>query len=218
MGIPLLYPWANRLAGFSYEVAGRVVAVPHDPARIALDGRGLPIHGVIGGRLAWQADDAPAPRSSLAARLRWSAAQPPLFEVFPFEHELLYEAQLADGRLHISVTVHACAADPVPLAFGFHPYLAPPGPQREDWQVSLPAMRGLTLDPEQIPLGPAEELPAQQFALGEREFDDGFDSVADGARFSVTAGACSSSWSCSTAIPARRCSRPEAGASSASSR
>ena len=25
MGIPLLYPWANRLAGFDYSVAGRTV-------------------------------------------------------------------------------------------------------------------------------------------------------------------------------------------------
>ena len=84
--------------------------------------------------------------------------------------------------------MHACGADPVPLAFGFHPYLSPPGPPREDWQVSLPAMRRLALDPQQIPLGPPRSSPAQQFALGEREFDDGFDSVADGARFGVTAG------------------------------
>jgi len=51
MGVPLLYPWANRLAGFDYTVAGRTVAVSHDPALVALDNNGLPIHGVIGGRL-----------------------------------------------------------------------------------------------------------------------------------------------------------------------
>ncbi len=188
MGIPLLYPWANRLAGFSYEVAGRAVQVPHDPARVALDGRGLPIHGVIGGRLAWAPDAAATPRRSLAARLRWSAEQPELFEVFPFEHQLLYEAELADGRLEIAVSVDACAADPVPVAFGFHPYLAPPGPPREQWQVALPEMRGLVLDPQQIPLGPGERLPAERFELGEREFDDGYDSLEDGARFAVAAG------------------------------
>src|SRR5271154_1031491 len=49
MGIPLLYPWANRLAGFDYSVAGRTVSVPHDPSRVRLDGNGLPIHGVVGG-------------------------------------------------------------------------------------------------------------------------------------------------------------------------
>ena len=218
MGIPLLYPWANRLAGFSYELDGRVVQVPHDPSRIALDGRGLPIHGVIGGRLAWQADEAPAPRSSLAARLRWSAAQPALFEVFPFEHELLYEARLGGGRLEIAITVDACGADPVPLVFGFHPYLAPPGPPRESWQVSLPAMRGLALDPQQIPVGPADAIPAQQFELGEREFDDGFDSVEDGARFSVTAGALQLAVELLDGYPCAQVFAPRAGASSASSR
>jgi len=43
MGIPLLYPWANRLAGMSYSVAGRTVSLPHDSTRIAFDGNGLPI-------------------------------------------------------------------------------------------------------------------------------------------------------------------------------
>src|SRR5277367_6596530 len=43
MGIPLLYPWANRLAGFDYTVAGHNVHVPHDPSRVRLDAGGLPI-------------------------------------------------------------------------------------------------------------------------------------------------------------------------------
>ena len=47
--------------------------------------------------------------------------------------------------------------------------------------------------PNQIPLGPdptgAGHAPsAEHFELGEREFDDGFDSVATPARFAVTAG------------------------------
>jgi galactose mutarotase-like enzyme len=46
MGIPLLYPWANRLAGFQYSLAGRTVHVPRDTNRVAVDQNGLPIHGV----------------------------------------------------------------------------------------------------------------------------------------------------------------------------
>src|ERR1700712_3969324 len=30
MGIPLLHPWANRLNGFQYEVAGRHVSIDPD--------------------------------------------------------------------------------------------------------------------------------------------------------------------------------------------
>jgi aldose 1-epimerase len=186
MGIPLLYPWANRLAGFDYAVAGRSVPVPHDPGRVRVDANGLPIHGVIGGRMGWElthaGDDA---SSSLAARLSWSESRPELFEVFPFRHELVYEARLQDGRLEIELTVDACGEDAVPLSFGFHPYLSPPGATRERWPIELPAMRALALDSRQIPLGPEQELAAQRFELDARELDDGFDLVPEPASFSV---------------------------------
>ncbi len=207
MGIPLLYPWANRLAGFDYTAAGRTVHVPHDPSRVRLDAGGLPIHGVVGGRLAWEVSDAgdQAP-GALAATLSWSDAQPELFEVFPFRHELRYEARLGGGRLEIEVGVHACGEDAVPLAFGFHPYLVPAGgaspvgvapssgaaPEagsaREHWLVELPAMRALELDAAQIPVGPGRELVEERFELGDRVLDDGFDSVAEPAGFSVDGG------------------------------
>ncbi len=188
MGIPLLYPWANRLAGFQYSAAGRTVEVPHDPSRVAVDDNGLPIHGVIGGRLSWELEREPAPDAgSLTARLTWSDAQPELFEVFPFRHELNYAARLLGGRLEIEVTVHACGADAVPLAFGFHPYLSLPGTPRERWLIALPAMRHLALDADQIPIGPDEALAERSFELADHEFDDGFDAVAEPARFGAEA-------------------------------
>jgi aldose 1-epimerase len=188
MGIPLLYPWANRLAGFDYSVAGRSVSVPHDPGRVALDDNGLPIHGVIGGRLAWELTRPPdRDTRSLVAHLCWSDSQPDLFEVFPFRHDLDYEARMLDGRLEIAIAVHACGADVVPVAFGLHPYLSPSSSPRERWLVELPAMRRLALDAEQIPIGPEHALAQQSFELAAREFDDGFDSVPAPARFSVAA-------------------------------
>ncbi len=188
MGIPLLYPWANRLAGFDYAVGGQAVAVPRDPTRVALDGNDLPIHGVIGGRLAWELTRAPAPGAqSLAARLSWAGLEPALFEVFPFSHDLHYEARLSNGRLEVELTVHACGADVVPVAFGFHPYLSLPGAPRERLLVELPPMRRLALDSSQIPVGPEQPLPGRSFELAEREFDDGFDAVAEPAHFAVAA-------------------------------
>ncbi len=189
MGIPLLYPWANRLAGFEYTAAGRTVTIPHDTARVALENHGLPIHGVIGGRLGWELAENPGPaaRSSLTARLDWSESWPELFEVFPFRHELHFQARLSGGRLEIEVEVQACGEDPVPVAFGFHPYLTLPDTPREGWLVELPAMRHLALDEHQIPIGPDRALPGQNFELAAREFDDGFDAVAEPARFTATA-------------------------------
>lgn len=186
MGIPLLYPWANRLAAFDYSVAGRTVEVPHDPTRIALDPHGLPIHGVIGGRMGWELTRRPqAGEHALTARLRWRESEQALFEVFPFEHELLYDARVLDERIELRVTVNACGADAVPLAFGFHPYLSLPGTPREQWSIELPAMRAIVLDDDQIPVGAGAEQAAQRFALDEREFDDGFDSLLTPARFAL---------------------------------
>ena len=124
----------------------------------ALDQNGLPIHGVVAGLMAWEptpADDRDRSRDALAAHFSWSDARPELFEVFPFRHELHYEAALRDGILEIEVTVDACGQDPVPLSFGFHPYLSPPGAARERLLVELPAMRPLALDAQQIPIGRA---------------------------------------------------------------
>ena len=189
MGIPLLYPWANRLAGFDYEAGGRSVRIPHDPERIQLESHGLPIHGVIGGRQAWEVTRAPARDvGSLSARLRWDDSLPELFEVFPFQHELVYEARLEHGRLQLDLSVHASGADTVPLAFGFHPYICLPGAPRERWQVELPAMRRLALDDDQIPIGPEQTFAARRFELAEREFDDAFDQLSEPARFAVEGG------------------------------
>jgi galactose mutarotase-like enzyme len=185
MGIPLLYPWANRLAAFDYRVAGSEVTVPHDPSTVAVDGNGLPIHGVLGARVRWELPPGPGEADSLSARARWDESQP-AFAVFPFRHDLDYRARLRDGRLEIEVAAEACGQDAVPVAFGFHPYLTLPGSGRERWQVELPAMRHLELDASQIPTGPGEVLAPERFRLGEREYDDGYDEVSDGAAFAVS--------------------------------
>jgi aldose 1-epimerase len=187
MGIPLLYPWANRLAAFDYRVGARAVSVPHDPERIQLESHGLPIHGVIGGRMAWALTRTPnGDPAALSASLTWDESEPQLFDVFPFRHELRYEARLADAQLRLDLTVRATGADAVPLVFGFHPYITLPGVPRERWLVELPAMRALALNRHQIPTGPDREMPARRFELAEHTFDDPFDEVAEPSRFAVT--------------------------------
>jgi galactose mutarotase-like enzyme len=189
MGIPLLYPWANRLAGFEYSVNGHTVTVPHDPGRVALDPNGLPIHGVIAGWLGFELTRTPTEDvQSLSARLSWDESEPARFEVFPFRHDVEYEAGLVDGCLVLKLMVHACGADAVPLAFGFHPYISLPAVAREHWLIELPAMRRLALDRDQIPTGPDKTLAAERFELGAREFDDGFDELSEPARFAAAAG------------------------------
>src|SRR6266487_266827 len=69
MGIPLLHPWANRLAGLTYGAPPHVVELAADCPLITLEGNGLPIHGVIARHLRWEVREAAARR--LRARMRW---------------------------------------------------------------------------------------------------------------------------------------------------
>src|SRR5919202_6475853 len=54
MGIPLLHPWANRLAGWEYAAAGRRVELDPDSPLIKKDPNGLPIHGLLGASPYWE--------------------------------------------------------------------------------------------------------------------------------------------------------------------
>src|SRR5450432_2862812 len=53
MGIPLLHPWANRLARPSYSVGETTVRLPSAEGHYATDPNGLPIHGAFPGHLRW---------------------------------------------------------------------------------------------------------------------------------------------------------------------
>jgi len=170
MGIPLLYPWANRLAGLEYEAAGKSVTLDPDSPRIRLDPNGLPIHGVLAANPKWEIT------GDLAARLDFGA-QPELLEAFPFPHEIRMEVELDDG-LRITTTVDANAGSPVPVSFGFHPYLTLPNVPREEWHVELPLTEHLELDDKGIPTGEATKIDPIEGALGERTFDDAYTGVA----------------------------------------
>ena len=71
MGIPLLYPWANRLARYGYALADVRVDLPRDPSWVPDDGAGLPIHGIVPARLPWRLIEhgADADRAFLRAEL-----------------------------------------------------------------------------------------------------------------------------------------------------
>src|SRR5215469_2336411 len=45
-GIPLLYPWANRLDSLRYRAGGRDVMLDPASPLLHFDDHGLPIHGV----------------------------------------------------------------------------------------------------------------------------------------------------------------------------
>jgi aldose 1-epimerase len=184
MGIPLLYPWANRLDGFDYGAAGKAITLPADRARIPLDPSGLPIHGVVPGRMRWLPEQA-CEETRIAARLAWTSSE--LLELFPFAHELRLVVTATEGTLTIATSVRPLGEEPVPVSFGYHPYLRLPGGRRETWHVELPPAERLVLDQRMIPTGRREPLQRTAFELADTSWDDGFAIASQPARFAVTA-------------------------------
>jgi aldose 1-epimerase len=185
MGIPLLYPWANRLARFGYEAAGKTVELREDDARIPRDSQGLPIHGVLPSLLSWEVADG-ADGASVTGRLAWTSRE--LLELFPYRHEARLAIGVTDGELTIATEVCANRGDAVPVSFGYHPYVRIPDSPRETWQVELGASRRLVLDERSIPTGQREPLSERRLRLAQSAWDDAFDGLTHPAAFDVAAG------------------------------
>jgi galactose mutarotase-like enzyme len=187
-GIPLLYPWANRLAGFEYEAAGRAVTLARSSPLLQHDQTGLPIHGLLTASPHWAVTEhgADSGGAALAAELDF-AAHPDLLEAFPFPHRVRIDLRLEGAELSIRTTV-AAGDVPVPVSFGYHPYLRIPGAPRERWEVEVPVHERLELDEHMIPTGRREPVRINPGPLGDRSFDDGYARLDPGRPF-VVAGA-----------------------------
>jgi aldose 1-epimerase len=185
MGIPLLYPWANRLSARTYGVYSETVTLASDAYGVRADNNGLPIHGLLAAYPGWRVQE--ISEQKLTAELDFGAHEE-LLASFPFPHLLEVAVELSDRTLTISTTVTATTDKAVPLAYGYHPYLQLPDAPRPEWQVEMPTMRHLVLDDTGIPNGMTTDSPAVAEPLGDKLFDDGFDQVADGAVFAVSGG------------------------------
>lgn len=174
-GIPLLAPWANRLAGWSYRAAGRRVDL--SGRDLTTDPNGLPIHGTMWGE-PWEIQTLSARGRTARLHTVFAYERPDLLAAFPYPHWL--EMAIAnDGRsLSISTTIRPTGDRGVPVSFGFHPYLRLPSGRRSNWRLILPERGHLALDDHMIPTGRVEAEPPEFLPIGRRTFDDGYELTA----------------------------------------
>ncbi|HET7446069.1 MAG TPA: aldose 1-epimerase [Solirubrobacterales bacterium] len=189
MGIPLLYPWANRLGERRFAVAGGEVDLDLTGLRLSTDAAGLPMHGLLAGAAGWEVlqHEPSEDGGVLAARFDF-ASQPDLLAAFPFPHQIGFEATLGGAELTVSVTVRPSAGVAVPVAFGFHPYLRLPNVPRAEWEVEIPVRERILLDDRMLPTGAEEPVEIASGPLGARTFDDAFRAPAAGAPFVLAGG------------------------------
>lgn len=185
MGIPILYPWANRLSASNYDVDGAVVTLTPGANGVRTDEHGAPIHGVLAAYPGWVVTD--RSENTLTAALNFGG-EPGLLASFPFPHTLTQRVTLRDRSLTIETTVTPTSSAEVPLCFGYHPYLTIPGVPRHEWLLTTPAMRHLPVDDKGIPTGTHARWEASSAPLASTRYDDGFDEVPGGAKFTLAGG------------------------------
>jgi galactose mutarotase-like enzyme len=184
MGIPILYPWANRLGANTYTAEDTTVTLTAGEHGVRTDPNGLPIHGVLAAYPNWRVTHESA--NELTAEVDFGDQD--LLASFPFPHRLALTVSLFERTLRLRTSVTPSGEKAVPLCFGFHPYLRLPDAPREQWIIDTPQLRHLKLDERGLPTGETTPQPATTEALGDKAFDDGYDEVADGAVFAVSGG------------------------------
>jgi len=93
-GIPLLYPYANRLRADHFTAAGKAVDLSRD-TKLKRDANGFPMHGLLIRWPEWVVSQ-PAP-DELQASIVWGDhAQ--LFAAYPFAHTLRVRWKLGQGK------------------------------------------------------------------------------------------------------------------------
>jgi galactose mutarotase-like enzyme len=166
LGLPLLAPWANRLATRQYRAGG--VGVDLRGLELTTDDNGLPMHGLLVGKPGWRIG-----RRGTRGDTAWLRAAIDVdAPAFPFPHRVELKVSARDARLTVGATVIPTGRRPVPIAFGWHPYLRLPTTGRSTWRLRLPTRHHLALDGRGIPNGESNPEPVEAAPIGRRRFDD----------------------------------------------
>lgn len=182
-GLPLLYPWANRLRRDRWSYQGTSVDLEGVPG-VHRDAHGLPMHGLL---LRWSDWSVSGGGDSCCASIEWDDHER-LMRGFPFSHRLQIGWSLDEQGLEVTTSIEA-GDRPVPISFGWHPYLRLPGVARDEITLDLPSLSRVVLDPGGLPRGlPLEPVAAAVHELAGHAWDDCFLGIEDGSRATIRGG------------------------------
>jgi aldose 1-epimerase len=156
-GVPLLWPFANRLDEQAFYANGRKYSFD---TGLGNTGRGaIPIHGFLQNADAWKTIEAKAD-----ARSAWITSKLDFFRIptymkqFPFAHTLTMTYRVQDGEVEVHTRIDSMSDEPMPVAIGFHPYFWLNDSPREEWRLSIGAKTHWLLDSNTIPTGQTEPI------------------------------------------------------------
>jgi aldose 1-epimerase len=152
--IPFLSPWANRLDEQGFYANGKRYAFDMELGNV----RGaIPIHGFLSTNSQWELVEARADGKSAWVTSRLAFYKQPMWmKQFPFAHTVVMTHRLQGGVLQVQTAMMNMAAEPMPVAIGFHPYFRLTDSPRDEWSITIPAKSRWILAPPGIPTGQIE--------------------------------------------------------------
>ena len=180
-GIPILFPFPNRIRDGRYAWEGRSYRLPAGVAPD--DGQGNAIHGFCLDR-PWRVISQDA--SSVTGEFLLSRDAPDRRPLWPSEARITVTYSLEANRLLADITIDNPDAQAMPFGFGTHPYFRlplGPGSTAEDCRVHVPAHGQWELDAclpsgRLLPVDPSCDL-RHGGRFGDMQLDHVLTSIAD---------------------------------------
>jgi aldose 1-epimerase len=180
-GIPILFPFPNRIRDGRFSWGGRSCQLPSGIAPD--DGNGNAIHGFCLDR-PWRVISADA--SSVTGEFQLSLDAADRRPLWPTDARIRVGYRLEDNRLLADITIDNPRDEDLPFGFGTHPYFRLPlgsGGTAPDCRIHVPAQRQWELDAclptgQLLPLDPSCDL-RHGGRFGDMKLDHVLTSIAD---------------------------------------
>ncbi len=181
-GVPLLFPYPNRVRGGKYVWDGKEYVIPTNVA--GYDRTGNAIHGFCIDR-PWRVVE--QTMSSVLGEFQLSKDAPDRRPYWPSDCLIRIKYAVKEATLRADIEIHNPDTVPMPWGFGTHPYFKLPlaaGSKPEDCLVVAPVKDSWELT-QCLPTGKKVPLPAdlklnQGMHFGQRQFDDVFTAIPAG--------------------------------------
>lgn len=143
-GIPLLFPFPNRIEGGRYSWNGKDYHLPE--SLVGYEGQGNAIHGFVLDR-PWRVIE--QTESSVTATFQLSIDDPERCHLWPADAEIQIKYSLSGSTLRADITVRNPSEEPLPWGFGTHAYFRLPmaeGSSADTCTVYAPAEKQWVLN------------------------------------------------------------------------
>ncbi len=186
-GIPILFPYPNRIRGGRYHFGGKDFQVPVTKAPNSIHGFAM--------NVAWDVVEhkADANEAFVVGRFQIAKNAPQMSPFWPTDAVLQIRYGLSGRRLTMTITVTNPTALDLPYGFGIHPYFRlplDPGGDPAQTLVVLPAARYWVLS-EFLPTGEIRPVDARlDFRKGQPRKGLKLDDVLTGIEFEGDRATC----------------------------